>query len=626
MTCIKSLSWKWIKRCCLLFYPYLILLIITLCILWVQICNKSFILSGDSLFHVNQFYESAMQIKTGQFNWFLNLFSFGQAGRIVNAIYGPAFSYLVGALLLFVGTWSKAQLVLEFIITFLSGAFMYHLLRFVGVHRVISLMLGIVYASSYPITSFMQEQSFEGIGNVFIPLVILLGVKMWQDRQVPIIPLAVLLAVIMQIHILTAVVSTLALLPFVVVSFIRSSRKWCWLGRISTSGLLFLLLTGNIWSLVLNVFHSNYIIGPYPNEKFVLNSLFFNNGQLSFVGNLYIFIVLLLVALLIINWRHLSWRWLFIPLLAILYTFVSSAYFPWVRLNRMIPKIGQLFQFPFRFLGVAIVLILLALGQNLNQLLKDAKSSVIKKILTALGLVGLLMITFTSVVNERDIISNQINKWNSGLMFRMNYRLPANDNQLKSAFISKCDLGLAPRYLIKTSPDYLPTNRPLPSQDYFHIAPYSSTMMELNRERPIYYSFRSRALPRSIRLSQARLLIEPNPSFPHFHKFIQGHHLIIEWHQPKSLNNKYTILPAVKYYHTQVKMDHRSLRHFKLTKVGAIDLRPSTGYHQVMINYYPAEFVLIMMILTIISWLIIIADGIFRVNLKLCKKILINLK
>ena len=40
-----------------------------------------------------------LQLKNGNFSYFLSLYGFQQSGRIVNALYGPFFAYLQGGLI-----------------------------------------------------------------------------------------------------------------------------------------------------------------------------------------------------------------------------------------------------------------------------------------------------------------------------------------------------------------------------------------------------------------------------------------------------------------------------------------------------------------------------------------------
>lgn len=77
-----------------------------------QILNKSLVLGGDSNFHFNRIYDTYMQLRTGNFNYFQTNFGFQQSGRIINALYGPGFSYILGLLLVIVhiaGLYSKSS-------------------------------------------------------------------------------------------------------------------------------------------------------------------------------------------------------------------------------------------------------------------------------------------------------------------------------------------------------------------------------------------------------------------------------------------------------------------------------------------------------------------------------------
>ena len=66
-------------------------LIIAFAVLLVtpQLFTRKVILGSDSIFHYNRFYEAAMQLKNGNFSYFVSLYGFQQAGRIVNALYDP---------------------------------------------------------------------------------------------------------------------------------------------------------------------------------------------------------------------------------------------------------------------------------------------------------------------------------------------------------------------------------------------------------------------------------------------------------------------------------------------------------------------------------------------------------
>ncbi|XIF19430.1 MAG: hypothetical protein AJITA_00076 [Acetilactobacillus jinshanensis] len=64
----------------------------------------------DYYFHMSRTYETAMQIKTGHFSYFLSLFSWNHNARIVNALYGPVGGYVSGLILLLVKSWSHWEI------------------------------------------------------------------------------------------------------------------------------------------------------------------------------------------------------------------------------------------------------------------------------------------------------------------------------------------------------------------------------------------------------------------------------------------------------------------------------------------------------------------------------------
>ena len=106
------------------------LFIIAFAILLVmpQLFTRKVILGSDSIFHYNRFYEAAMQLKNGNFSYFLSLYGFQQSGRIVNALYGPFFAYLQGGLILISGTWFRYQIVSRVLLHILAESSMYALL------------------------------------------------------------------------------------------------------------------------------------------------------------------------------------------------------------------------------------------------------------------------------------------------------------------------------------------------------------------------------------------------------------------------------------------------------------------------------------------------------------------
>lgn len=600
------------------FWPYLIFVMAALFILWSQKNNRAFFVGADSWFHINQFYESAMQIKTGHFSWFLTLFGFGQSGRIVNAVYGPVFSYLVGALLLLVGTWFRLQIILNFCVLSISGALMYHLARYLKLKRSISVILGLIYLSSFPVTTFINEQTFSGVGDAILPLVILMGIKMWKTRKVHVVPLAILIAIILQIHLLTSVMAVLALIPFAIVSLIESSRKVKWLEDLIKSILLFLVLTSNIWGTMFEVFYHNNIIKPFPNSGMGTAefSLGWFNGGLSLLDNVFILIGIVTIALLMYSWNSLNRGQKFIPLLSLLFLFLSSSYFPWSVISRKIPLISQTIQFPKRFLGIAVIFLLLTLGKEIADLHLDRFRG---KTLSLITLTLLVFIAFSSVTDEEGTIENHVKDWQSNRVFIVNdsiFHPKMNVNKIRKAFSQDKDISVAPKDAIKSIPDYLPSNHRVTPYNYYRIHPYGATMRELFRYNFVNYKFRRGH--KIIYWPSVKKIKSPL----HFKKSVSSNGLNLSWYQPKNLSHKLTKVPAVKYYNTQMSFNHHVRSRVQIDKIGLICLHPQAGRNELTLHYRASKLWKASMIIAILSWIILILFELFFKDKHLSLKIL----
>ncbi|MHA8138303.1 hypothetical protein ACYATM_04545, partial [Lactobacillaceae bacterium Scapto_B20] len=145
-------------------WPYLIIAIVALVEIGPQIVTQSFIVGIDSIFHMNRFYDAAMQIKTGHYNYFQSFFGYQQTGRVINALYGPLFAYFNGILLLLVGSWLKFQLLTSWLYLMVAGGLMYHLAIYNRVKRWPAVMVSVMYLLSAPMLSWVSGTQFTGLG------------------------------------------------------------------------------------------------------------------------------------------------------------------------------------------------------------------------------------------------------------------------------------------------------------------------------------------------------------------------------------------------------------------------------------------------------------------------------
>lgn len=77
--------------------------------------------------------------------WFMTLYGFSHSGRVINALYGPAFAYLNGLLLLAVGTWYRYQIITSFLVFAVGGVGMYRAVHRFNVRGSIAVLVTIIY-------------------------------------------------------------------------------------------------------------------------------------------------------------------------------------------------------------------------------------------------------------------------------------------------------------------------------------------------------------------------------------------------------------------------------------------------------------------------------------------------
>ena len=71
------------------YLPYAALLMLAAYFCYRQMRTGNIIIGSDTIFHYNRFYETAQQIKHGNFNWFMTMYGFSHSGRVINALYVP---------------------------------------------------------------------------------------------------------------------------------------------------------------------------------------------------------------------------------------------------------------------------------------------------------------------------------------------------------------------------------------------------------------------------------------------------------------------------------------------------------------------------------------------------------
>lgn len=137
------------KHASLTKYGWLLGVIIVVSILtsFYQIFTRQLLVSQDSAFNYNRFWDAMRQLQTSRLNYFQTNFAFNQTGRITNAALGPAFAFLQGQLLTNCHSWLSFQVWQTLLVNLVGGTGFYLLLRDIETPAWLSLTLLVPFLS-----------------------------------------------------------------------------------------------------------------------------------------------------------------------------------------------------------------------------------------------------------------------------------------------------------------------------------------------------------------------------------------------------------------------------------------------------------------------------------------------
>lgn len=362
-----------LKNCLLIFLPYISVISVAFLIVFKQYRWGNFIIGSDTIFHYNRFYEAAMQIKHGNFSWFMHLYAFDHSGRVVNAFYGPLFAYLNGLLLLVCGTWLKFQLVSSFLVYCLAGLGMCLLFRKFKVHPAVSAFLSIIYIMIGWIPRWQVAANFTGVGAAMMPFCLLVAADLLQKDRLPWLKMALLMAIAVQTHLLTTLAFMAVLAPVWLyrlwknpknkVFYLDTVKAILLAALLSASTLLplfWLSKTNHLNSVepmrmmgsALSLRHVHILTNPF---RLVGYS---QRASLTY-GLAYCFIAVVIWAVWKRKDQPLACA---VALYGAFWLCLSSSLLPWGRIGLRIVSLAKYIQFPARMVVIAYPLILLAAG------------------------------------------------------------------------------------------------------------------------------------------------------------------------------------------------------------------------------------------------------------------------
>ncbi|HHB9303108.1 TPA: cell division protein, partial [Enterococcus faecalis] len=242
-----------------------IILLTAFLIISAQLFRHSIILGSDNNFFMNKIYESYMQQKTGTYNYFQSVYGFQQSGRIINAVYAPDFSFILGGLLAIAKNWFRFQVLSGFFCLFSAGISMFVLGRYCKITYKYSVSMSLLYMSTSAISVFITSEASSGWASAILPLVFIPAIKMVTDSSRPIQPVLLSLPVVLiiNLHVFSTFLVILALIPFFIIGIFKTKDKLKMLIDAFLAALLTLLLTSRLITGMLEVFTTNQLLKPY---------------------------------------------------------------------------------------------------------------------------------------------------------------------------------------------------------------------------------------------------------------------------------------------------------------------------------------------------------------------------
>lgn len=552
------------------------LIIVAFAVLLVtpQLFTRKVILGSDSVFHYNRFYEAAMQLKNGNFSYFLSLYGFQQSGRIVNALYGPFFAYLQGELVLISGTWFRYQIVSRILLHILAESSMYALLKQCKVKTTIALSLGLLYATTFSIQYWTMRQGFSSWGAALLPFGFIPAIRYIFYQKVEPIRLALSMALICQVHVLSALMLVMMYIPFYLYTFVTLSvaKKKETFVQVFIAVILFLLLTVNVWLILLYLRGTNHLLDPFINREIGRNGI---DGTARYWLYTPISLMVLLVlqfVYAILNWKKLAkWKKI-LHFIYFVFFFLSTGLFPWQYLVENGNTFAELIQFPFRFFVPATILLLAITGLTVTRFVNWRKS--IAVLLFAFAGIGLIQ----NMMDTTDRVKTAAQ--DGELISVVKHTYVEGDYQTISLTMDDSDLSQFLNLVVKPTPDYVPIYGTIGKQNTYDLY-YENVVKNQSAE-----------------------------------KMLEDGYLVLTWQaaEGEELN-----LPIVIYRDSILTLNGQELNKadYRLSTIGTPIVSSQKGQNKLVLSYQEPRWLVIAVWIPIIVWGVISLQWVYiKINIK----------
>ncbi|KPN83875.1 hypothetical protein RZ78_05870 [Apilactobacillus kunkeei] len=570
--------------------PFIIFLVLALLVVAIPLVKKQTFLGSDSLFHFNRFYDAAMQLKNHKISYFQTNYGFLGTGRMLSTLYGPVAAYVGGFLLLLAGTWFKFEILTDLIVLIVSALGMYKLCRVNNVDKYPAIFMGFIYMYSSLVMQWVTAQQFTGVGAMFVPFVMIYATQMVRKNDVSFFGFAFVMSLLIETHLMSAMIASLGIIPFFVVGMINAvdkKQRVRMLLHTIYAALITMVLTINVWYNLIYISSTNHLLSVYPVTHVRTYGYNFNVQSLVNIMKPTEFILFVFVLYFVIRrFKQVDILTKTTALTGFCFLFMAWSHFPWGVLQYLIPQLSYTLQFPKRFLVIAFVCLLVTFGRILtyeirNNTHKSNYVVVATILLLILGSTGLdfyaihqRSINYVNLNTKR----HKNNKNDNSLYYyvRKHHRTIQKDTQSHN-------LSYLLEDIIKATPDYVPSYKQITGHiEYSNLDPY----------RLYYNDYIARNHDKKV----------------HFKHIVRKDgSLSIKFKLKKAQEIQ---VPLVKYAQTQVTVNG-TVKNVKTTKLGAIIVSAKKGNNRVNIKYVTSFTTRLMMVLTWISWILF---GIFALT------------
>lgn len=556
--------------------PYLsasvVIFLSTTLFLWPQLSQHAAFLASDTIFHYNRFFDIYSQLRHGSFNYFQTNYAFNQSGRIINAFYGPVFAFFNSLLLFVCKSWFRYQILSDFIIGFIGGLGFFQLLFKNKVKLWLALILIPLYLSAGSMPLWINGTSFMGGSAALAPWALQQGIRMIQNKNHPInwISLALTMSIVAQVHLISTVMFTVALIPFFIYGLILTQNIKSYLSNAVLAVIATFFLSLNVIAGLL-VMKSNPTSLPVPgdlhlNASYITNLDNLRNHIMPIL--LILFVVQLLLALLINKKCKLN---LFVTIVGFTFLWLSSQFFLWDKIQRKFSFLSTSFQAPYRLNVIAYPLLFLGIGLSLTYLFKQNKLS--SKILNYGSILLLLVATTTSsqaFINYNQECAAAFKDPKRVIIYKWYARIPEDRKAIQNAALGS-NLGILPKIVSNVQPDYLPLYTKKESGE--------------------------------VNLLYVHNVIDQENNF--YHKVTKNGDLLLKWKSPSNKRN--VVLPVVLYKFSRIKLNGKTITPHK-TPIGNPIINVSKGKNTVAVSFTSPKYFKPMLLLAAISWIIILGS------------------